>query len=507
MRIQLLRVISVRFVDTTCIPASFEFNSIKVSSNSCLCVSFHIIPPQRAIRERPSRRNVNSQGQEVSNVPKVQPPQGEVTNDEFANAIQMLTPVVKNQTGQQKVDRQDVADISKIREFLRIDPPEFLRSEVTEDLENFVEELQKEFEVMHVADAERVELASYKLKGVARIWHDQWKKRRAEGATPLSWESMSVQEYILKFTQLSIYALEMVANMRSRMSLFVSGLSRLSSKEDRAALREATLGTGGGANCLHAITSRQYQENSPNVVIAMRFDISPKQLLEPFSVSTPIGEFVVAERVYLDFTISVNHKDTIADLVELYMVDFDVILGKANVVVDALSRLSMGSTAHVEEGKKELAKEVHRLAHLGVHLLDSSESGVVVMNGVESSLVSEVKEKQDKDPLLLELKANVYNHKVMSFEQGDMAYLDIKRISKRVGNVAYELELPSKLAAIYPVFHISILKKCLGNPSLIVPTENIGIKDGLSYEEMPIQILDRQVRKLRTKEVASIKVL
>ena len=40
--------------------------------------------------------------------------------------------------------------------------------------------------------------------------------------------------------------------------------------------------------------------------------------------------------------------------------------GKANVVVDALGRLSMGSTAHFEEDKKELAKEVHRLARLRV---------------------------------------------------------------------------------------------------------------------------------------------
>ncbi|WMV19414.1 hypothetical protein MTR67_012799, partial [Solanum verrucosum] len=38
-------------------------------------------------------------------------------------------------------------------------------------------------------------------------------------------------------------------------------------------------------------------------------------------------------------------------------------------------------------------------------------------------------------------------------------------------------------------------------------TEDIGIEDSLSYEEIPVQILDRQVRKLRTKEVASAKVL
>ncbi|WMV23873.1 hypothetical protein MTR67_017258, partial [Solanum verrucosum] len=86
-------------------------------------------------------------------------------------------------------------------------------------------------------------------------------------------------------------------------------------------------------------------------------------------------------------------------------------------------------------------------------------------------------------------------------------YIGPYRISKRVGNVAYELELPQELAAIHPVFYVSMLKKCMGDPLLIIPTEDIRIKDNLSYEEIPIQILDRQVRKLRTKEVASVKVL
>ncbi|WMV18276.1 hypothetical protein MTR67_011661 [Solanum verrucosum] len=47
----------------------------------------------------------------------------------------------------------------------------------------------------------------------------------------------------------------------------------------------------------------------------------------------------------------------------------------------------------------------------------------------------------------------------------------------------------------------------MGDASLIIPTEKIEIKDNLSYEEIPVQILDRQIRKLRTKEVASVKVL
>ena len=50
--------------------------------------------------------------------------------------------------------------------------------------------------------------------------------------------------------------------------------------------------------------------------------------------------------------------------------------GKANAVVDALRRMSMGSTTHVEDEKKELVKDIHRVAGLGVRLVDST-SGVV----------------------------------------------------------------------------------------------------------------------------------
>ncbi|WMV19104.1 hypothetical protein MTR67_012489 [Solanum verrucosum] len=55
--------------------------------------------------------------------------------------------------------------------------------------------------------------------------------------------------------------------------------------------------------------------------------------------------------------------------------------------------------------------------------------------------------------------------------------------------------------------HMYAFEKCMDNPSLIIPTEDIIIKDSLSYEEIPVQILDRQLHKLRTKEVSSVKVL
>ena len=89
--------------------------------------------------------------------------------------------------------------------------------------------------------------------------------------------------------------------------------------------------------------------------------------------------------------------------------------GKANVVSYALSRLCMVSVAHVEEERKELVKDVHRLAHLGVRLMSISDNGVTVQNGAESSLVGEVNEKQDSVPILLELKHVIHNKRVKVF--------------------------------------------------------------------------------------------
>ena len=81
------------------------------------------------------------------------------------------------------------------------------------------------------------------------------------------------------------------------------------------------------------------------------------------------------------------------------------------------------------------------------------------------------------------------------------------KILKRIGKVVYELELPTDLAAMHPVFHISLLKKCVGDPASIVQFESVAVKDCISYEDLPVQILDRQFRMLRNKEVASVKVL
>jgi len=88
-----------------------------------------------------------------------------------------------------------------------------------------------------------------------------------------------------------------------------------------------------------------------------------------------------------------------------------------------------------------------------------------------------------------------------------LRYVGPYKIIQGIGQVAYKLELPPEMSLVHPVFHVSMLKKVVGDPSTIVPVETIEVNEELSYEEIPVAILDRQVRKLRNKEIASVKVL
>ena len=68
----------------------------------------------------------------------------------------------------------------------------------------------------------------------------------------------------------------------------------------------------------------------------------------------------------------ISDRERVVKVLKGYDMSFLYHSGKANVVADSLSMLSMGSTAHVEEEQRELARDVHRLACLGVSLMDST---------------------------------------------------------------------------------------------------------------------------------------
>ncbi|XP_058088861.1 uncharacterized protein LOC131235619 [Magnolia sinica] len=80
-------------------------------------------------------------------------------------------------------------------------------------------------------------------------------------------------------------------------------------------------------------------------------------------------------------------------------------------------------------------------------------------------------------------------------------------ILDHVGAVAYRLALPTALAGIHNVFHISMLKKYTPDESHIVSWEQIELTDNASYTDEPIRILDHKEHVLRTKTIPLVKVL
>ena len=78
---------------------------------------------------------------------------------------------------------------------------------------------------------------------------------------------------------------------------------------------------------------------------------------------------------------------------------------------------------------------------------------------------------------------------------------------EKVGPVAYRLALPSELEKIHNVFHVSMLRRYISNPSHVVSLETIELRPDLTYEEEPVEILAREVKDLRNKKISLVKVL
>ena len=80
-------------------------------------------------------------------------------------------------------------------------------------------------------------------------------------------------------------------------------------------------------------------------------------------------------------------------------------------------------------------------------------------------------------------------------------YIGPYEILHRVGEVVYELALPTELDYVHPVFNVSMLKKFLGDPTSIIPVDSLGVDENLYYEEVLFVILVRQLKRLRTRRL------
>ncbi|GKC40335.1 hypothetical protein Tco_1052719 [Tanacetum coccineum] len=93
--------------------------------------------------------------------------------------------------------------------------------------------------------------------------------------------------------------------------------------------------------------------------------------------------------------------------------------------------------------------------------------------------------------------------KPMEFEIGDRVML---KVSPWKGVSTVRLELPQELSRVYHTFHVSNLKKCYADEPLVMPLEGIHVDDKLQFVEEPVEIIEREIKRLKRSRIPLVKV-
>ncbi|GKE57870.1 putative reverse transcriptase domain-containing protein, partial [Tanacetum coccineum] len=85
-------------------------------------------------------------------------------------------------------------------------------------------------------------------------------------------------------------------------------------------------------------------------------------------------------------------------------------------------------------------------------------------------------------------------------------YVGPFKVIERVRTIAYKLDLPPQLSRVHNTFHVSNLKKCLSDESLVIPLEELRVDDKLHFVEEPVEVMDREIKQLKRSRIPIIKV-
>nr|GFC24369.1 putative reverse transcriptase domain-containing protein [Tanacetum cinerariifolium] len=80
-------------------------------------------------------------------------------------------------------------------------------------------------------------------------------------------------------------------------------------------------------------------------------------------------------------------------------------------------------------------------------------------------------------------------------------YVGPFKVLERVGDVAYKLDLPEELSRVHNTFHVSNLKKCHADEPLAVSLDGLHFDDKIHFMEEPVEIVDREVKRLKRSRI------
>nr|GEU81639.1 putative reverse transcriptase domain-containing protein [Tanacetum cinerariifolium] len=170
------------------------------------------------------------------------------------------------------------------------------------------------------------------------------------------------------------------------------------------------------------------------------------------------------------------------------------------------TRLDMSIAYHPEtnvqsERTIQTLEDMLRACLIDFEVGDAQLTGPEIIHETTKKTIqikSRIQAARDRQKSYADLK-----RKPMDFQVGDRVIL---KVLSKVGDVACRLELPQQLSRVHNTFHVSNLKKCLSDESLVIPLDELRIDDKLDFVEEPVEIMDREIRQLKRSRISIIKV-